>query len=178
MLYFCFFFFVFYFYLFFFFFFQAEDGIRDKLVTGVQTCALPIFDWGYLYLAVPQMKTNKTVAAPAHTSRNSFAEKGTIPAEDDEKMPVEVKDNWPALACTLDLGEVRGEAVSRHIMLCYDDEHSIEHMGKPLKPWWRRWGNHAPQVLTESNNEYRKLMERCEKFDKELMADLKQVGGD
>ena len=23
-------------------FFQAEDGIRDKLVTGVQTCALPI----------------------------------------------------------------------------------------------------------------------------------------
>src|SRR5205823_8108256 len=25
------------------FFFQAEDGIRYKLVTGVQTCALPIF---------------------------------------------------------------------------------------------------------------------------------------
>src|SRR5687767_15902808 len=29
-------------YFVFFFFFQAEDGIRDKLVTGVQTCALPI----------------------------------------------------------------------------------------------------------------------------------------
>src|SRR5438105_11264351 len=28
--------------VFFFFFFQAEDGIRDPLVTGVQTCALPI----------------------------------------------------------------------------------------------------------------------------------------
>src|SRR5437870_12900041 len=27
----------------FFFFFQAEDGIRDGHVTGVQTCALPIF---------------------------------------------------------------------------------------------------------------------------------------
>src|SRR5437867_9676962 len=25
------------------FFFQAEDGIRDRTVTGVQTCALPIF---------------------------------------------------------------------------------------------------------------------------------------
>src|SRR5687767_15436419 len=33
----------FFFLLFFFFFFQAEDGIRDKLVTGVQTCALPIY---------------------------------------------------------------------------------------------------------------------------------------
>src|SRR5260370_30104258 len=31
----------------FFFFFQAEDGIRDSSVTGVQTCALPIcFDLG------------------------------------------------------------------------------------------------------------------------------------
>src|SRR5437867_9963762 len=29
--------------LLFFFFFQAEDGIRDRTVTGVQTCALPIF---------------------------------------------------------------------------------------------------------------------------------------
>src|SRR5215471_8506319 len=28
--------------IFFFFFFQAEDGIRDLYVTGVQTCALPI----------------------------------------------------------------------------------------------------------------------------------------
>src|SRR2546429_4899949 len=27
-----------------FFFFQAEDGIRDVAVTGVQTCALPICD--------------------------------------------------------------------------------------------------------------------------------------
>src|SRR6266566_7601384 len=27
-----------------FFFFQAEDGIRDYKVTGVQTCALPIFE--------------------------------------------------------------------------------------------------------------------------------------
>src|SRR5438093_9803132 len=30
-------------YFFIFFFFQAEDGIRDWSVTGVQTCALPIF---------------------------------------------------------------------------------------------------------------------------------------
>src|SRR2546421_6237794 len=29
-----------------FFFFQAEDGIRDLIVTGVQTCALPICDVG------------------------------------------------------------------------------------------------------------------------------------
>src|SRR5688572_32491717 len=35
--------FLFFFFFFFFFFFQAEDGIRDLTVTGVQTCALPIW---------------------------------------------------------------------------------------------------------------------------------------
>src|SRR5690349_23851814 len=33
---------IFFHFFFFFFFFQAEDGIRDLYVTGVQTCALPI----------------------------------------------------------------------------------------------------------------------------------------
>src|SRR5256885_4455116 len=32
------------------FFFQAEDGIRDYKVTGVQTCALPIYLWPRLKL--------------------------------------------------------------------------------------------------------------------------------
>src|SRR5690349_22958945 len=43
-----------------FFFFQAEDGIRDLYVTGVQTCALPI-------------------SLPAHSPRNA-ADAGAAPA--------------------------------------------------------------------------------------------------
>src|SRR5438445_4443754 len=39
----CFLFLLFCYLFFFFFFFQAEDGIRDIGVTGVQTCALPIW---------------------------------------------------------------------------------------------------------------------------------------
>src|SRR5262249_59936412 len=34
---------------FYFFFFQAEDGIRDWSVTGVQTCALPILKLSHLH---------------------------------------------------------------------------------------------------------------------------------
>src|SRR5207245_7964005 len=33
-------------------FFQAEDGIRDATVTGVQTCALPIFGLGFAFLGI------------------------------------------------------------------------------------------------------------------------------
>src|SRR3989449_6990980 len=52
------------------FFFQAEDGIRDVAVTGVQTCALPIFvptypaDWAWDTLQVegPVARTAEDVA--------------------------------------------------------------------------------------------------------------------
>src|SRR2546425_9138753 len=42
-----------------FFFFQAEDGIRDKLVTGVQTCALPI-----LHLKLSLNQNHLSFASP------------------------------------------------------------------------------------------------------------------
>src|SRR2546422_5418713 len=42
------------------FFFQAEDGIRDVAVTGVQTCALPI-SWDLVIEAVKQMTAHSDV---------------------------------------------------------------------------------------------------------------------
>src|SRR5260370_22711757 len=47
---------------FFFFFFQAEDGIRDSSVTGVQTCALPIYE----------------SSRPARTLRTKCRPEGTV----------------------------------------------------------------------------------------------------
>src|SRR5947208_8897175 len=49
-----------------FFFFQAEDGIRDDLVTGVQTCALPILDAaGDRLEVVDRERPRVEVAVPA-----------------------------------------------------------------------------------------------------------------
>src|SRR5699024_11553613 len=45
-----------------FFFFQAEDGIRDRNVTGVQTCALPI---STVNAAVQRVPARDQVAAQA-----------------------------------------------------------------------------------------------------------------
>src|SRR2546421_6932772 len=41
--------------IFLFFFFQAEDGIRDLIVTGVQTCALPILFFVSWANRIPQI---------------------------------------------------------------------------------------------------------------------------
>src|SRR5439155_18363830 len=45
------------------FFFQAEDGIRDGHVTGVQTCALPIWT-GVASIRVAKLKTNVSALIP------------------------------------------------------------------------------------------------------------------
>src|SRR5690349_16448626 len=48
-----------------FFFFQAEDGIRDLYVTGVQTCALPIFAiQRKRFMRIPTDPRCKMCAAP------------------------------------------------------------------------------------------------------------------
>src|SRR5699024_6374258 len=51
-------------YLYISFFFQAEDGIRDRNVTGVQTCALPIFCNSFINAASPVKSVDlKTINA-------------------------------------------------------------------------------------------------------------------
>src|SRR6266403_5426308 len=65
--------------IFFFFFFQAEDGIRDLYVTGVQTCALPI--------------SNRLLAATKSPARASLIS-GTIFGALHWPNPVLVPITW------------------------------------------------------------------------------------
>src|SRR6266511_4403428 len=58
-----------------FFFFQAEDGIRDFHVTGVQTCALPISRHGLAYRTKGDANANRdpwTIRLAGHVGRVSF----------------------------------------------------------------------------------------------------------
>src|SRR5690606_39431448 len=53
-----------------FFFFQAEDGIRDFHVTGVQTCALPIFPFYHTgrFLSIPWFDVSPKTTARASST--------------------------------------------------------------------------------------------------------------
>src|SRR5207245_4449549 len=58
-----------------FFFFQAEDGIRDATVTGVQTCALPICiprNTCRVYRARRGGTSFSACESPAHMSKSSL----------------------------------------------------------------------------------------------------------
>src|SRR5260221_7466122 len=67
-----------------FFFFQAEDGIRDHCVTGVQTCALPILVAGHLnasamFMGFPfRLRWPATIHRPAPLL-NGSARQCTVP---------------------------------------------------------------------------------------------------
>src|SRR2546426_3619266 len=54
-----------------FFFFQAEDGIRDYKVTGVQTCALPI--WGGAPGYPAPRESRKSTGPPRSALRHGAA---------------------------------------------------------------------------------------------------------
>src|SRR2546429_6824942 len=55
-------------------FFEAEDGIRDVAVTGVQTCALPIYDaLGYFTARLEPAPTRAALAAVLHRAKRNKA---------------------------------------------------------------------------------------------------------
>ena len=135
-------------------------------------------DWGYLYLALPKQGTATARISSADSSRNTFRDTGNLPAADDQRMPRAARDDWPVLCGVLDLGKVGATPVSRHLLLGYDDLFSIEYMGKQLRPYWRRNGLEAVPMLQAAESDYEATVKLAEKFDKELMIDLRRRGGE
>src|SRR2546430_3661733 len=92
--------------LFFFFFFQAEDGIRDLTVTGVQTCALPI---SYRSPGGPPLRpaspspasrTRSPLSTPAGTFTESLRVRRTRPCprhesrSEERRVGKECRSRW------------------------------------------------------------------------------------
>src|SRR5437763_200187 len=62
------------------FFFQAEDGIRDTSVTGVQTCALPIYNPHFLAFAATRSCRRASRRTPGSGGCGGNRRAGTAPA--------------------------------------------------------------------------------------------------
>src|SRR2546425_3209948 len=79
-----------------FFFFQAEDGIRDKLVTGVQTCALPIYGAGVLQRRAAAgdqgRRPDRRARSDAHRQRADGGRAGLRPRQEEGRDDRRVRD--------------------------------------------------------------------------------------
>jgi len=135
-------------------------------------------DWGYLYVAIPQQAAAQRALVSGPKAREAFATSGTLPTADDSRQPRPANDEQPVAAVVLDLGQVGSQPVAQHLIVAYDDVYAIEYFHTRLRPYWRRNGAEAADLLGAAAQDYVRLVAECGKFDEELMADLTQAGGE
>ncbi len=135
-------------------------------------------DWGYAYAVAPS--ADAKAAAGSHDALMAgFVQSGTLPAQDDARMPRATTDAQPVLVFVFDLGRVKGgAAVSRHLMVGYDEIDAIKFFRKPLKPYWNRHGLTPAGLFQAAEKDYPALTGRCEAFDEALIADAVRAGGE
>ena len=132
-------------------------------------------DWGFALLAVPDQPGSAASTQSADAVQSAFTTGQPLPS-DEVDMPRR-GDRAAVLAAAFDLAEVSTTAVSRHILLGYDDLYSIEYLNRWLRPYWRRNGMGVGELLETAEREYLDLDQRTHRFDDQLLADLREVGG-
>ena len=136
-------------------------------------------DWGYLYSVAPAAAGTSQVISTRPEALKSFVASGRLPDNDDLRsfqpyaQPTVVLAH--AFAFALDPSN---SPTSRHLVLAYDDEYSVEYLNRRLRPYWRRKGDGAAELLAWALADYEKLQERCARFDESLTADLTRAGGE
>jgi hypothetical protein len=153
----------------------AQVGSKEQPVLAKKGDDLRI-DWGYLYLAYPPAEAGALAIAPAAGTRSVFLSGGTIDPAVVDRRP-HAAGEAPVAALAFPLGQVGPRPVSRWAMLAYDDGESIRYFRSKLRPYWRRNGWQASDLLLAAAHDRAALGPRCAAFDAALMADLVRVGG-
>ncbi len=115
----------------------------------------------------------------AGRAREAFSSAGRLPESDDIADPTDPRRGaGSALAFAIDLGRVSAQPATRYLMLAYDDLFSIEYFQRRERAWWRRNGAGPADLLRAARRDHDALAARARRFDDELMADLRQAGGE
>jgi hypothetical protein len=136
-------------------------------------------DWGYFHLAVPDSANSATeMSADAMTQ---FQETGNLSDSDDLSMPRPANSTagpGAHLAVLIPFGRVGSAAIQKHVLLAYTQTFAIEYLSRRLREYWQRNGMTEAQLLSTSEKEYVQLETKGQKFDADLIADMRTVGGD
>jgi len=144
-------------------------GTEEQPILGKKGDDLRI-DWGHLYLAAPDSEELSAC--------HSWADRTNKPPR-DYRLPGSAAEVQMQMQFILSRrAKLDNKPVSRWLMLAYDDEFSIQYMRKNLRPYWRRNGWEAADLLKTAAADYEPLKKRCEAFDTELMTDLRNAGGE
>ncbi len=132
-------------------------------------------EWGHAYLAIGRGE-GSTFLGDRCEARDAFVAEGRLPVADSFSQPM--KAEKPAMAAVMPLGLVGGAPVRRHLLLAYDDILSVEYLHRRLRPWWRRNGMEAAELLETTHAAFPQIFQRCEHYDAQLMTRFRERGGD
>ncbi len=136
-------------------------------------------NWGWFYIAVPQTE-GAQLAAGNQGYREAFLSTGRMPEADDiegARTPQSRHPAAPALNVILPLGSVGATAVTRHVLLAYNDLYSVEYLERKLPAYWHTEFSTFAAMLQAAEQQYPSLRARAEKYDDALQADLVRAGG-
>lgn len=129
-------------------------------------------NWGYFYLAG---HPSASALASASNARESYSKQ--TPVDDSKASGPKPAKEANVLSMTFDLGKIANRNASAHAILAYDDLYSIRYFNEDLKAYWTKDGATIDDLLQTAEKQYASVTKRCEKFDKELVADLHKLGG-
>ncbi len=156
-----------------------------------------LIDWGYLYLSAGPDQAATGAIGEGLTLRTTFAENGGIEPRDDVGyggqlgMPAPAAtvtrpdrdgpdvDRPPlvAAAWTVDLGEVGSEPQRASFLIAYDQIFAAEYFHRRLRPLWRAAGLSMGGLVERAWAEHEALLERCRRFDTDLVERAERCGG-
>ncbi|MDR2756225.1 MAG: DUF4965 domain-containing protein [Planctomycetaceae bacterium] len=141
---------------------QTLDGLNGLEVIQTGHTEQPILekkgdnlciDWGYFYLA---------------TKKNPATLLRFIPETPDSSAFLSAVTQW---------SDVGTQPFMNYLIFAYDDIQSICYFGQFLSPYWRRNGLDARGLLQEGAERYNENVQKCDRFDEELVGNLITVGG-
>lgn len=134
-------------------------------------------DWGYLYMT--SLQDAAGALGDSSSLRRAFVEAGALPPRDSTEMPrsIDSRPPHPAIAWAWS-APIDERPAGWQVMLAYDDGFSVEYMHRKLRPYWRRQGRGAADLIALSLAQWPEIKAACAAYDEELMADLRAVGGE
>ena len=144
---------------------SEEQAVLQKKGDNVR------IDWGHLLVA----GAPRGFLGASAKAMEEFFKSGKLPGDERSKARPAGSDVVAAFA--LPFGRLGAQPVSKHLVVAYDDEYSVQFMGHNLRPYWRRNGMDGLGMVKAAERDYAYLTAKCEDFDREMTSDLARAGG-
>jgi hypothetical protein len=132
-------------------------------------------DWGYFYLASRKKNSASVRIGEAAAMKDHFVRTGNIALPNVS----ETKTQSPSTVLSFyeNMGK-RASPSTGFMMIGYDDLYAIQYFHDNRPAYWKRNGKvHIADAFAKAEKTYRSVMQKCRRFDAQMMNDAERAGG-